>query len=91
MSDIIKKPIHIVVIGEAGDRKITLCNTLSGNIDSFKESDQPECETKITSGLPGKFDIFNTFVIDTPGVGDSNNSDAEHLVKMILKMIQKLV
>lgn len=33
--------------------------------------------------MPGKFDIFNTFVIDTPGVGDPNNSDAEHLIKMI--------
>ena len=32
--------------------------------------------------MPEKFDIFNTFVIDTKGVGDPNNSDAEHLIKM---------
>ena len=81
--DIKNKTVNIVVIGEAGDGKSTLCNTLTGKKDAFKESDQPECETKITSGISGIFDKFQTFVIDTPGVGDPNNSDSEHLVKMI--------
>lgn len=77
------KTVSIVVIGEAGDGKSTLCNTLSGKIDAFKESDQPECETKVTHGIFGNFDKFKTFIVDTPGVGDPNNSDSEHLVKMI--------
>lgn len=77
------KTVSIVVIGEAGDGKSTLCNTLTGKIDAFKESDQPECETKVTSGISGNFDKFKTFIVDTPGVGDPNNSDSEHLVKMI--------
>ena len=77
-----KKPIYIVVIGETGNGKSTLCNTLTGT-NSFKESPEPECETKITSGLSGKFDIFDTFIIDTPGVGDPENRDSEHLTKMI--------
>ena len=81
--DIRNKKVSIVVIGEAGDGKSTLCNTLTGKIDAFKESDQPECETKVTSGISGNFDKFKTFIVDTPGVGDPNNSDSEHLVKMI--------
>jgi len=81
--DLGKKTVSIVVIGEAGDGKSTLCNTLTGKIDAFKESDQPECETKITSGQYGNFDKFKTFIVDTPGVGDPNHSDSEHLVKMI--------
>jgi septin family protein len=48
MSD--DKEIHIVVVGEAGNGKSTLCNTLIGKNNIFKESSEPECETKITSG-----------------------------------------
>lgn len=81
--DMENKIVNIVVIGEAGDGKSTLCNTLTGKINAFKESDQPECETKETFGISGKFDKFKTFVVDTPGVGDPNNLDSEHLVKMI--------
>lgn len=81
MSD--DKEIHIVVVGEAGNGKSTLCNTLIGKNDIFKESSEPECETKITSGQYGIFDKFKTFIIDTPGVGDPEHSDSEHLTKMI--------
>ena len=77
------KEIHIVVIGEAGNGKSTLCNTLIGKNNVFKESNEPECETKITSGEYGTFDNFKTFIIDTPGVGDPDHSDSEHLTKMI--------
>lgn len=77
------KEIHIVVVGETGNGKSTLCNTLIGKNNIFKESSEPECETKITSGQYGIFDKFKTFIIDTPGVGDPEHSDSEHLTKMI--------
>ena len=77
------KAINIVVIGEAGDGKSTLCNTLTGNINAFKESNKPQCETKETTGLNGNFDQFKTFVIDTPGIGDPDKNDSIHIVRMI--------
>lgn len=77
------KVINIVVIGEAGDGKSTLCNTLTGNINAFKESNKPQCETKETTGLNGNFDQFKTFVIDTPGMGDPDKKDSVHIVRMI--------
>ena len=77
------KVINIVVIGEAGNGKSTLCNTLTGNINAFKESNKPQCETKETTGLNGNFDQFKTFVIDTPGIGDPDKKDSVHIVRMI--------
>ena len=77
------KVINIVVIGEAGDGKSTLCNTLTGNINVFKESNNSQCETKETIGLNGNFDQFKTFIIDTPGMGDPDKKDSVHIVRMI--------
>lgn len=61
---------------------------MTGKVNDFKENSEPECETKITFGLYGTFDNFKTFIIDTPGVGDPDNSDSDHLSKMI-KYIKK--
>ena len=83
MDDLRNKTINIVVIGQAGDGKSTLCNTLPGNINAFRESNKPQCETKETTGLNGHFDQFKTFVIDTPGMGDPDKKDPVHIVRMI--------
>ena len=78
------KPIGIVAFGEVGGGKSTLCNTLIGSNDGskFPESEDAEAQTMETIGKAGRFGARNTFVIDTPGMGDANRIDSQHLVNM---------
>ena len=75
--------IGLVVFGEEGEGKSTLCNTLTGsNGEAFEERDFIT-ETKETIGKEGKFDNQATFLIDTPGLCDSQNNNDAHLVQMV--------
>ena len=49
----------------------------------FSVSDNPKAETKITRGEYGIDKTKDIFVIDTPGLQDSEGADKEHLVQMV--------
>jgi GTP-binding protein EngB required for normal cell division len=75
--------IGLVVFGEVGTGKSTLCNTLIGsNNQVFVESERTESQTLETIGKEGNFGSQDTFLIDTPGIGDAERNDAAHLVQM---------
>ena len=75
--------IGLVTFGEVGTGKSTLCNTLIGsNGQDFIESERTESQTLETIGKEGKFGSQDTFLIDTPGIGDAERNDAAHLVQM---------
>lgn len=75
--------IGLVAFGEVRTGKSTLCNALIGsNGQDFKESEKTESQTLETIGKEGKFDSQETFLIDTPGIGDAERNDAAHLVQM---------
>lgn len=75
--------IGLVAFGEVGTGKSTLCNTLIGsNGQDFIESERTESQTLETIGKEGKFGAQDTFLIDTPGIGDAERNDAAHLVQM---------
>ena len=75
--------IGLVAFGEVGTGKSTLCNTLIGsNGSDFVESEKTESQTLETIGKEGKFDTQDTYLIDTPGIGDAQRNDAAHLVQM---------
>lgn len=75
--------IGLVAFGEVGTGKSTLCNTLIGsNGQDFIESERTESQTLETIGKEGKFGSQDTFLIDTPGIGDAERNYAAHLVQM---------
>ena len=75
--------IGLVAFGEVGTGKSTLCNTLiNSNGSAFTESERTEAQTFETVWKEGQYGNQNTFLIDTPGLGDAERNDAVHLVQM---------
>ena len=75
--------IGLVAFGEVGTGKSALCNTLVGSDGSaFVESEKTESQTLETIGKKGKYGNQDTFLIDTPGLGEAERNDAVHLVQM---------
>ena len=74
--------IGIIVFGEVGTGKSTLCNTLINRENEFKESDDVNAETLETIAKDGSYKGQKVHIIDTPGMGHSNSLDASHLVNM---------
>ena len=71
----------ILLFGETGVGKSSLGNLILDAPDAFKISDKPESETKITCGKYNQ--AQDIYVIDTPGIQDSEGKDKEHLEQMI--------
>ena len=72
--------IGLVAFGEVGTGKSALCNTLVGSDGSaFVESEKTESQTLETIGKKGKYGNQDTFLIDTPGLGEAERNDAVHL------------
>jgi len=76
------KLVNILVFGETGNGKSTLANHLLG-YDAFKVSDDVKAETKVTFGRQGKGDSSDLFVIDTPGLQDTEGADKEHMIQLV--------
>lgn len=88
--------IGIIVFGEVGTGKSTLCNTLINKENGFKESDDVYAETLETIAKDGSYKGQKVHVIDTPGMGHSNSLDASHLVNISMhlkgdKIIQAII
>ena len=76
----------VAVVGLTGNGKSALCNRLHGS-EVFAESDGADSETLATECRNGTFsvgqDSMALRVIDTPGLGDRDNRDSQHIKKMI--------
>ena len=77
-----KKITNILLFGETGNGKSSLGNFLLGN-NVFNVSDDVKSETKVTFGRQGTGDSSDLFVIDTPGLQDSQGSDRAHMIQLI--------
>ena len=73
---------NIILLGDKGNGKSSLGNQLLG-YNAFKVSDNIESETTLTFGKRGKGENANIFVIDTPGLQDSNGEDKEHIIQLV--------
>lgn len=86
----VRARVKMVVLGQTGDGKSSLCNYIINCKDKFTVSDNPESETKRTIGALGEDN--NVYIIDTPGLQDSHGTDLEHLIQMVdyIKSIKEL-
>ena len=76
--------IGLVVFGEGGTGKSTLCNTLIGsNGTAFVENEGPEYKTLETIGKEGRYSNHVTFLIDTPRIREDDKYNADHLIQMV--------
>ena len=71
---------NIIVLGETGNGKSSFCNCVLKK-NKFSVSDDTKSETKETIGYYD--DNNNIFMIDTPGLQDSEGTDKQHLVQLI--------
>jgi tRNA U34 5-carboxymethylaminomethyl modifying GTPase MnmE/TrmE len=77
-----RKLTNILLFGETGNGKSSLVNCLLGD-NVFKVSADVKAETKVTFGREGKGDSSDLFVIDTPGLQDTEGADRMHMIQLI--------
>ena len=77
-----KSIISLLILGATGDGKSQLGNFILNNPKAFKVSDDIYSETKETKGDFGINGAENLFVIDTPGINDTEGKDKEYLKQM---------
>lgn len=99
MNDLSKMPIRdhaktcsvVCVIGETGTGKSALANEIIGN-KHFKCSFSAESETNKVEGYLstwfGKPSREPVLVLDTPGIGASNNKDTDHIATIVHRLKQ---
>ena len=74
--------ISFLILGATGDGKSQLGNFILNNPEAFKVSDDINSETKETIGKYGINGAENLFVIDTPGLQDTEEKDKQILEQM---------
>lgn len=75
--------ICFVLFGETGHGKSTLGNAILG-AEIFKTNNTMQSVTKQIYGSYGKEKASNIFVIDTPGLNDSDGKDNEYLKEIAI-------
>lgn len=77
----------VVLIGSTGSGKSATCNTICGTSNKFSVSDSMNSHTYETKGILAKWfgqeENENIFVVDTPGLGDSQGRDTAHIAEMV--------
>ena len=76
------KETKLLILGSTGDGKSSLGNFILRK-SMFRESNDPTSETKVTIGSYGEEDRKDVFVIDTPGLQDTDGLDRNHMNQMI--------
>jgi len=74
--------VSILLLGATGDGKSQLGNFILNNPNAFKVSDEIYSETKETQGKYGIDGAEDIFVIDTPGLQDTEGKDKTILEQM---------
>ncbi len=79
------------MIGATGSGKSQTCNTISGE-NYFQASAGMTSHTYETKGMLthwfGDKQLEKIFVLDTPGLGDSEGRDTKHIAEMICAIQQ---
>eukprot|EP00347_Sterkiella_histriomuscorum_P019669 403340739 len=82
-----KKYHSLCMIGVTGHGKSSTANTIAGHSNKFKVSASIKSETSETKGIVTNWfgDSRETplILIDTPGLGDSEGRDTEHIANMV--------
>jgi predicted GTPase len=75
------------MIGASGTGKSATCNSLCGSIDKYPTSSGATSMTYQTTVCSvkwfGRDDEEGLNLIDTPGLGDSEGRDAQHIENMV--------
>ena len=78
------------MIGVTGHGKSSTANSICGDPNKFKVSEAIRSETNAVKGIvttwEGKPDTEKIIVVDTPGIGDSEGRDTEHIANMVTSL-----
>ena len=85
IADIKSNVKSLCVVGSTGTGKSSTCKTITGltTNEIFNPSNSLTSETFETKGICttwfGREDLEKIFVLDTPGLGDSDGRDTKHI------------
>ena len=86
MQELAKRHDSVCMIGVTGHGKSTTANTLIG-YEYFKSSPDIKSETSEVRGVLGNWfgeqSQRSLMITDTPGLGDSESRDTEHITQMV--------
>jgi predicted GTPase len=77
---------RLVMIGSTGTGKSASCNSLCGSTDKYPASAKASSMTFETAIHQVKWfghDEEEFLLVDTPGLGDTDNRDAQHIENMV--------